>query len=195
MNTEDAPTPLSRAGRTRGCQFPQEFDIMQFIKNVSCVHSSWTNEVPVCSWDGVACNRDGKISDIDWSERLLKGRFQWLYLPSSTLQFYATGNYLSGKLPLGALPQNFQILNIGKNAHFGELDFTQLPPLMDTLFLFENFFTGVVDFSKLPSTLRFLNVNENSGLEGVLNLSEIGDDLCLSIKGTQIRIVVPDSEQ
>ena len=94
----------SRTGKIRGAILPQEYDLERLVADISPRHSSWTVAIPACKWEGVTCNEQEEVTeinlDLDSFDSSLNGELSGLlhlqHLPRTVLRTSVTANCFSG---------------------------------------------------------------------------------------------------
>ena len=137
----------------------QESMMEQFVNQVHSRPSSWnlrkrslfggTKELPVCKWDGVRCNLNGSIVELNWNKNLVSfyGNLTWDFLPR-TIETVQCSHH--------------------RDRHTGAIDFTTLPPAMVSFFINNNALSGTVDLMNLPPGFRLLSANSNKFSGGIV---------------------------
>ena len=169
--TEQNSTGM-RSHKVRGAQFPQEYQMVQFLKNVQGTPSSWNTHTPVCEWDRVTCDDQDKVEKIYWDEASLSGPLEWAFLLESIKSINFHLNELCGETDFSLLPPRLTYLSIWTNKFIGTPDLTNLPDTIDLLNLSYNCFLGSVAFHSLPAALVYLYISDNqlSGTPCFINI-------------------------
>ena len=168
----------SHLGRVHGRQLPDEFSIERFIQNVTGERDeSWSSAYPAYQWKGVTCNREGKVTGIEWNTTKLQGTLHWENLPSTVEHLSLRGkcyaySLLGGTLDLSVLPRGLKTIDLAGNSFYGPLDLTALPPHLETAIFYGNDFSGSVDLAALPPRLESADFHENS-CSGLLDLAQL----------------------
>ena len=157
---EDVPS--SRPGRIRGANVPQEYELANFIKDVSNTDPSWNTNTPACEWNHVICDKGDNVSQLRWGKCALNGIIVLKYLPCSVLQILVSNNQLTGELSLSELPPQTMDANFAHNIFTGSIDFTCLPKTLLHLYLTANKLSGIADLSHLPPEFVTLAIGCNA---------------------------------
>ena len=180
----------SRAAKVNLVNLPQEHALARFISDLLNTARSWSTRTPACSWEGVRCDDDGKVSDIYWDRRVLSGVLHFIDLPSSLVTFSVETNTISGEVALNKLPFDLHSFNLHNNKFYGSLDLISLPQHMERLCLSNNEFTGHVCLNQLPTPLEYLALASNS-LTGPVDLTSLPDNMqYLSIRDNRFSGVI-----
>jgi len=131
-------------------------------------HLSSTGE---CSWAGMRCNKDHRITEIHRDSNNLAGRLSdianelALLRNLEVLDLDGPENYIFGVLPstLGKLSK-LRILDIDRNRLHGTLPPTLFDLPLEVLDINDNFFSGSIssDIGKLGNSLMFLQLHGNA---------------------------------
>ncbi|KNH05233.1 hypothetical protein XU18_3717 [Perkinsela sp. CCAP 1560/4] len=155
--------------------------VIEGIKNKEKIYDDEPKEIE--EWKGVEIE-DGQVVEIAWRQFKLEGSLHLEWLPSSVMEFDATGNYITGTLDWASLPTSMKSISLGCNAFTGSIDLGRLPESMkslnvhynqlsgslklgnlpDTLtefYAIGNEFSGSVDLTRLPAALSWLNLSQN----------------------------------
>eukprot|EP00271_Cylindrocystis_brebissonii_P007979 TRINITY_DN2197_c0_g2_i2.p1 TRINITY_DN2197_c0_g2~~TRINITY_DN2197_c0_g2_i2.p1 ORF type:complete len:1042 (-),score=112.83 TRINITY_DN2197_c0_g2_i2:379-3504(-) len=153
---------------------PSQVPTMQAIAGAmfpSGVFSSWNSANPCSSWNGVTCNSNGFVTQINLGSSFLSGTISPVIGNLGSLQQLSLfGNNLAGSIPteIGSL-SSLVTLALNGNSFSGTIPaslggLTQLHSLL----LHDNFLTGPIPASIGSATaLQTLNVHNNS-LTGVI---------------------------
>ena len=161
----DTSYTATRLGRVSAA-LSQEYRLLMFLQNVSNLSPSWDSHTPACQWDGVNCNQDGEVTDINWAGKKLEGTLDWKSLPESLLELRLYSNRLSGSIVLGDLPRNLRYFSVGSNKFSGSINLQKAPKAMERLLAGDNKLSGPVYFDNLPPNLSFLYLSRNAKLSG-----------------------------
>ena len=157
---------------------------------------------PVCEWQGVKCDADGHVTDINlythtwhlgtidlqhlppriercdislatnYSRLRAEGTIETARLPAGLRVFHANGHRFCGTVDLSALPRGMTDFQMFLNELTGEIDLTGLPAKFDTLNLSKNKLSGSLCLERLPSSIRFLSLARN-GFTGEIRLDAL----------------------
>ena len=167
-----------RPSKVRGLNVPQEMDLERLISGLHTRHESWSSEIPACKWDGIKCNSDEKVTEIQWNSRTLNGIMNFVYIPSSTTSFDIEENRISGEAILSDLFPLVKLtdLFLGGNLFTGNPDLTKLPKFLTAAWMEGNKLSGEICLTQLPVGLLYLDVSDNL-LTGKLDLGALPNTL------------------
>ena len=170
MDLPDRRITEKRPSKVRGAQLPQEYELSQFIQHIHKTKTTWNTSNPACEWEGVTCDEELNVMEVNWGFMFLSGSPSWGDLCRTVRNFSVWENGLTGGVSFSELPPGLSYLQLSTNAFSGELDLTHLPARLESLLLKDNKFEGNVDLTHLPSTLRKLCMSENQ-ISGKVNLT------------------------
>jgi len=145
------------------------------------IHTNWTTNEPVCEWEGITCDQNQHVIEINLQNNNLSGTIPVdLVNLKNLVKLDLSENFLYGKIPENLyLLKNLKTLNLGYNHLSGEIPdtFFQFEQL-ETLFLNVNQFQGMIpeSISEMRTlTGLYINNNQFSGVfpDGILNLNEL----------------------
>ena len=179
---------ISRLGKVRGSQMPVEYDLMRFIEGIKYPHSSWNTTTPVCKWKGLKCDENDNVETIMWRALGLQGRINVEYLPPKLSKLTLEDNILFDSFEFNSMPSSssLYILVISENLFSGTPNLYHLPPYLIDLDISDNHFSGYVDFSVMPISLRYLYINNNKALKGMLDVNKAFKNLQYNVFDTQV---------
>nr|TKW37971.1 hypothetical protein SEVIR_1G084400v2 [Setaria viridis] len=168
---------LSIASHAKPCSDQEKSSLLRFIAELSWdagLAMSWRNgTTSCCSWEGIACDRDGVVSEISLPGRGLHGLISPALGDLTGLRrLNLSHNSLSGELPWEQLlssSSRLAAIDVSFNHLEGEL--LELPtstthgrPLLQVLNISSNLFTGEFPSAtwKDMNNLIALNVSNNS---------------------------------
>ena len=152
-------------------------------------HGSFTD---VCSWTGVHCNAQGRVTRIhtvfgtnlhgfvalDFLPPLvtvvnlqafgvpignsMHGTLSTAKLPLRLEVFYLVGQFIDGTVDMTTLPGSMTVCTLNICAFTGSVDLTALPPRLSVLSLRENKLCGSVSLDRLPPKISFLELSFNA---------------------------------
>nr|AEV53594.1 putative leucine rich-repeat receptor-like protein [Triticum aestivum] len=163
---------ISLVSLTGSCTQQERGSLHQFLAGLSqdCgLAVSWRSDANCCTWEGITCNQDRKVTDVSLASRGLEGPISsFLGNLTSLLRLNLSHNSLSGGLPLELVSSNnIIVLDVSFNRLKGGL--SELPSStsalpLQVLNISSNLFTG-----RIPSTtweamksLAVLNASTNS---------------------------------
>mmetsp|Transcript_17081 Transcript_17081/g.23680 ORF Transcript_17081/g.23680 Transcript_17081/m.23680 type:complete len:228 (+) Transcript_17081:61-744(+) len=111
------------------------------------------------------------LETLDVSVNRAHGSVDLTRLPHGLTLLYLNKNMLSGNVVFDCLPQTMKYLNLGNNQFTGCLDFRHLPLTLTSLSCNDNNFDTLVPVQNLPPELRYLHLQNNPELKGVLEKS------------------------
>ena len=186
------------AGKVRGSELPQEYELEKLIENVENTDPSWNTSIPIYKWKGVQCDEHARVTCIYWGFHGLCGPLQCIgflerckkFLCGTTsLQvnttglsapqltyFSASGNKLTGSLNLSQLPPELEYLLLNRNLFERYVDLAHLPPNLYELRLQDNKLTVDIDLSRLPCSIEYLCLSRNK-FTGELHLQHLPPSL------------------
>ena len=170
------------AGKVRGSELPQEYELEKLIENVENTDPSWNTSIPIYKWKGVQCDEHARVTCIYWGFHGLCGPLQWYWLPRTLQKISVWDNKLTGSIPLDSLPPQLTYFSASGNKLTGSLNLSQLPPELEYLLLNRNLFERYVDLAHLPPNLYELRLQDNK-LTVDIDLSRLPcsiEYLCLS---------------
>ena len=104
----------ARGAKVRGAVLSAEIELTRFISNITNTHVSWSENIDGCTWNGVKCDSDLRVTTLDWNSLALVGTFLYRHMPSTTKSFVAWG--ITGEIPLQELPPGIDIeINLSTN--------------------------------------------------------------------------------
>ena len=127
--------------------------------NVTNKRPSWLQSTPACQWEGVGCNADGHVVQIEWSSFNLGGYPNLATLPQGLQYLDVAGNQLTGNPNLGTLPQGLQHLDLSINEFTGTPDLAMLPQGLQHVDLSANQLTGTPNLGMLQLGSLFVTFN------------------------------------
>jgi len=163
---------LLLASHTSSCTEQESNSLLQFLGGLSLDNNltlSWKNGTDCCTWEGITCSPERKVTDVFLASRSLQGSISpFLGNLSSLLRLNLSYHWLSGSLPLELVfSRSIIILDVSFNQLSGNLQelpsSTPVRPIK-VLNISSNLFTG-----RFPSTtwesmssLVVLNASNNS---------------------------------
>ncbi|KAF7078184.1 hypothetical protein CFC21_082658 [Triticum aestivum] len=157
---------------TSSCTDQEKSSLLQLLTGLSSdggLTASWQIDTDCCTWEGITCNQDRRVTDVSLASRGLKGSISpFLGNLTGLLRLNLSQNSLSDGLPLELVSSSsILVLDVSFNCLTGGL--SELPSSTPTrplqvLNISSNFFTG-----RFPSTtwevmksLVVLNASTNS---------------------------------
>ena len=131
-----------------------------------------------CTWPGVACDEEQKVTTINWKGKGLAGVLNVRYLPQTIEKFSVENNALRGFIPLGELPHSIEELHMQNNEYAGSVALPALPPNIRIVDLSFNALSGEIDITQLPDSLTKLNLSHNK-LTGGVDLHFLPKGICV----------------
>lgn len=144
---------------------------MQFNQSIIVTASpplNWSLSVDCCNWEGVGCDRDGRVTKLWLPSRGLEGTISSSISNLSSLSLL---NLSSNKFP-GPIPERFfsslhslQVIDLGQNRLFGSISpFDHLPSTTLFLNLSSIHLHGMIQstFFQVASNLESFDVSNNS---------------------------------
>ncbi|WP_083928233.1 FG-GAP-like repeat-containing protein [Spirosoma panaciterrae] len=165
-----------------GCSHPDYQALYDFARanNVTKVIDSWFKSCDLCTWDGITCNANGRVSGIRLTSNTIFGNMDGpqtvIVIPESfsaltNLEVLdLSDNQLEATIPSGlSVLTGLKTLNLSNSRFTGPIPdwFSKLPQL-STLLLNNNFLTGSIP--DLPLSLTAINMSSNR-LSGTLPTS------------------------
>ncbi|KAJ1277937.1 hypothetical protein BS78_04G040700 [Paspalum vaginatum] len=156
----------------RSCSEQERSSLLQFLAGLSQdggLAVSWQNGTNCCTWEGIACDKDGTITDVSVTRKSLEGHISAsLGMLRGLLRLNLSHNSLSGGLPLELMSSNsIIILDVSFNRLNGDL--YELPSSiphrpLQVLNISTNLFTGQFPSTtwEAMSSLVALNASNNS---------------------------------
>jgi len=189
----NAADELSRPSKVRGAILPGEYSLVQLLSKAEFSEPSWSVHTPARQWEGVKCNDEDEITDLNWvadfhsaSSPRIRGELLWQHLPHTLVHFFAMFHGISGPVDLSSLPPALIEFNIDMNQFDGSLDLTNLPHRLEILSLAYNLFSGEIDLTRLPASIRELRLAGND-LCGDIDLTKLPASLSvLELLGNRI---------
>ena len=169
-------------GRVSDHRFPDEVSLERFLQHVTGDRDeTWSSAYPACQWRGVTCNREGKVTGINWNTEKLQGTLHWENLPSTVEYLYLQSSsdkqsLLGGTLDLSVLPRGLKTIDLTENNFYGPLDLTALPSHLEQADFSLNNFSGSLDLTRLPSTLKWIELSFNS-FSGPVDLTKLPEEM------------------
>jgi Leucine-rich repeat (LRR) protein len=150
------------------CTHQERDSLLQILAELGLA-VSWQRNTDCCTWEGITCNQDRKVTDVSMASRCLQGSISpFLGNLTALLRLNLSHNLLSGGLPLElAQSSSIIVLDVSFNRLTGDL--SELPSStpaqpLQVLDISSNLFTG-----RFPSTtwevmksLVVLNASTNS---------------------------------
>ncbi|XP_051195023.1 receptor-like protein 2 [Lolium perenne] len=150
------------------CTHQERDSLLQILAELGLA-VSWRRNTDCCTWEGITCNQDRKVTDVSMASRRLQGSISpFLGNLTALLRLNLSHNLLSGGLPLELVQSSsIIVLDVSFNRLTGDLielpSSTPAQPLQ-VLDISSNLFTG-----RFPSTtwevtksLVVLNASTNS---------------------------------
>jgi Leucine-rich repeat (LRR) protein len=150
------------------CTHQERDSLLQILAELGLA-VSWRRNTDCCTWEGITCNQDRKVTDVSMASRCLQGSISpFLGNLTALLRLNLSHNLLSGGLPLELVQSSsIIVLDVSFNRLTGDL--SELPSStpaqpLQVLDISSNLFTG-----RFPSTtwevmksLVVLNASTNS---------------------------------
>ena len=130
----------------------------------------------ICEWEGVECDCEGNVTEIQWSEIQSETTIELKWLPQTTQSFELIECMLCGTLNCASLPSQMHRLTIFIGAFEGSVSLPDLPDGMQHLELHCDCFFGSLDFVGLPKNLQYIGVSLND-FEGTVNFTSLPESL------------------
>lgn len=157
---------------TRSCNQQEKTSLFQFLAELSQdgdLATSWHNNKDCCTWEGITCNMDGRVTAVSLASRSLQGHISpFLGNLTELLHINLSNNLLSGGLPKELVSSgSIIVIDISFNRLDGELQLsssTAYQPLK-VLNISSNLFTGQFPSSSTWEVLKnlvALNASNNS---------------------------------
>ena len=165
-------------GRVRGHKLPDELLLEGFLQNVTGWRGkTWSAAYPACQWKGVTCDKEGRVTGINWNTVELQGTPHWENLPSTVEHLLLRGRFdkqtrLGGTLDLSVLPRGLKTIYLSGHSFYGPLELTALPPHLEKADFSGNNFEGSLDLTRLPSTLKWISLSWNQ-FKGSVDLTKL----------------------
>ncbi|CAN6237168.1 unnamed protein product [Urochloa humidicola] len=141
---------ISLASPTSSCTELEKTSLLQFLAGLSQdagLAKSWQEGTDCCKWEGIACNRNGTVTNISLASKGLEGRISLSLSNLTGLEHLNLSyNSLSGGLPPGLVSSSsIIVLDISYNQLMGDLhelpSSTATQPL-EVLNISSNMFAG-----------------------------------------------------
>uniref|UniRef100_A0A0D9VCD8 non-specific serine/threonine protein kinase n=1 Tax=Leersia perrieri TaxID=77586 RepID=A0A0D9VCD8_9ORYZ len=160
------------ASSTSSCTDQEKRFLLQFLAGLSNdggLAVSWQNDTNCCTWEGITCSADMKITEVSLASKGLEGHISpSLGNLSGLLHLNLSHNSLSGELPLEQfISSSIVILDVSFNRLNGALhEFSAQNTIqsLQVLNISSNLFTGQFPSTiwKVMNNLVALNVSNNS---------------------------------
>ena len=153
-----------RLGKVHSGVFPPEHNLERFIKGLNKINSTWSSAISACSWKGVQCDASFRVTDVNWSKRMLTGNLSWSFLPHTLLFLDLSENRFQGEVSVCAMPADLRFLDLKNNEFHGCFPLADLPSTLLHCDISYNKFSGPITFPKPTQgaiKLRVLNVSRN----------------------------------
>ena len=132
----------------------------------------------VHNWDGVRCDHNDRVVQIDWLlKKWVSGTVSLDFLPPRLVNFDITKGFfdsrkVTGTLSTALLPDSLSYFVIDGNNFDGTLDLSSLPSSMIIFRARSNCFQGNINLESLPSGLKHMDLSTNE-LTGTLCLTKL----------------------
>ena len=169
--------PRTRPSKVSSAIQPPAFLLERFLAHLGNASASWNTHTPVCTWEGVICDKTEHVQTVELGAHSLSGSPAWGFLPESLSILNLSHNKLSGTVDFDSFPMQLTKLDLGQNSFTGHVTFLSLPQTLRYLDLSHNEFTGCDALTTIRVGLREMYINHNLQLIGFVDVPKLPKSL------------------